>query len=123
MMYPHEVICPVCGGKFTALQPTAKYDKPSCRDKAYRQRKLYGTKDPIPGLSPDAAAAYDDLYRNASPLAVQMIKRFRERRGARIASEAIYIALATCRPDLIDPGLETGRFHFENLPDTLKGIA
>ena len=122
-MYPHEVICPICGKKFTALQPTARFDKPSCRQKAYYLKKMYGTKEPIPGLSPDAAAAYDDLYRNASPLAVTLIKRFREARGARIAAEAIYIALATCRPDLIDPGLETGRFHYENLPEKLKGMA
>ena len=122
MLYPHQVKCP-CGIVFTAIQPSAKFHSQACRSKAYRERKQNASGLPIPGLSSDAAAAFDDLYRTASPLAVSMLRNFRNRRGARIAAEAIYIALATCRPDLIDPGLTTGQFHYENCPDTLKGVA
>lgn len=121
MLVSHEVVCP-CGVRFTAIQPTAKYHSDACRSKAYRQRIQNASGQPILGISSDAAAAFDDLYRSASPLAVSMLRNFRIRRGATIASEAIYICLATCRPDLIDPGLSTGQFHYENCPDTLKGV-
>lgn len=122
MLYPHQVTCP-CGIVFTAIQPSAKYHSNACRCKAYRQRQMFQSNTPIAGFSVEAAAAFNDVCENTPALAQQMIRNIRINRGVKAAVEATYIALAACCPYLIDPGLETGQYHYSNIPEKLKGVA